>query len=207
MWGDEQLTGLLVLLVPTVSPKHTQSVSAGQSVLQQGKAGISQRAPPVKPVKPVKNPASNCQILGIGNFFLYWQLVFYFQKFIIILTIVLLLNRMLWPPEKRLAAAGGGYCTACMPMQLVGHPNQPCEPTRSNRVILSSSTASNAVSFFLASLSARSSATLRDLWFTTFKKLILRALVEFLGHPIIAVQWATFPFAVSSGNKARSRDT
>jgi hypothetical protein len=29
VWGDERLTGLLVLLVPTVSPKHAQSVLAG----------------------------------------------------------------------------------------------------------------------------------------------------------------------------------
>jgi hypothetical protein len=34
VWGDEQLTGLLALLVPAVSPKHAQSVSVGQSVLQ-----------------------------------------------------------------------------------------------------------------------------------------------------------------------------
>jgi hypothetical protein len=33
VWGDEQLTGLSVLLVPAVSPEHTQSVLAGQSVL------------------------------------------------------------------------------------------------------------------------------------------------------------------------------
>jgi hypothetical protein len=36
VWGDEQLMGLSVLLVPTVFPKHAQSVLAGLSVLQQG---------------------------------------------------------------------------------------------------------------------------------------------------------------------------
>jgi hypothetical protein len=34
VWGDEQLTGLSVLLVPTVSPKRAQSVLAGRSVLR-----------------------------------------------------------------------------------------------------------------------------------------------------------------------------
>jgi hypothetical protein len=36
VWGDERLTGLSALLVPAVSPKHTQSVLAGQSMLRQG---------------------------------------------------------------------------------------------------------------------------------------------------------------------------
>jgi hypothetical protein len=36
MWGDERLTGLLALLLPAVSPERTQSVLAGQSVLQRG---------------------------------------------------------------------------------------------------------------------------------------------------------------------------
>jgi hypothetical protein len=36
VWGDEQLTGLSVLLVPAVSPERTQSVSAGRSMLRQG---------------------------------------------------------------------------------------------------------------------------------------------------------------------------
>jgi hypothetical protein len=33
VWGDKRFMGLSVLLVPTVSPEHTQSVSAGQSML------------------------------------------------------------------------------------------------------------------------------------------------------------------------------
>jgi hypothetical protein len=33
VWSDERLTGLLVLLVPAVSPERAQSVSAGQSML------------------------------------------------------------------------------------------------------------------------------------------------------------------------------
>jgi hypothetical protein len=44
------------------------------------KAGISQRAPPVKPVKPVKNPSLKLPNSGGWEFFLYPQLVFYFQK-------------------------------------------------------------------------------------------------------------------------------
>jgi hypothetical protein len=34
VWDDERLTGLSVLLVPTVSPECAQSVSAGRSVLR-----------------------------------------------------------------------------------------------------------------------------------------------------------------------------
>jgi hypothetical protein len=34
VWGDKRLMGLSVLLVPAVSPEHTQSVLAGQSMLR-----------------------------------------------------------------------------------------------------------------------------------------------------------------------------
>jgi hypothetical protein len=73
--------------------------------------------------------------------------------------------------------------------------------------ISSSSTASDAVSPFLASLSAWSSAILQDLWFTAFKILILHAFVEFLGCPIIAVQWVTFLFSLSKLSKWKQGKT